>query len=110
MDNINLYLDSDQVMPYLEKLNKMNEFDPEHYDSIAYNFCTYVLTRKTELVNNYNINKFMKKKKDSRDNKFIVSKEVMDYLSALTGLSYLKKESEPKTDKIYLVKKKKEVV
>ena len=87
MDSINLYLDSDQVMPYMEKLEEMNKFDPEHYDNIAYNFASYVVKRKSEIVKNYHTMRLVRKKDDG---KFIISKSVMDYLSSLTGLSYVK--------------------
>lgn len=110
MDSINLYLDSDQVMPYMKKLEEMNKYDPEHYDSVAYNFCTYVAKRKTEIVNNYNLNRLLKRK---NFDKFVISKSMMDYLSALTGLSYLKENSNTnvkKLEKVSIIKKNKEVV
>ena len=81
-----LYLDREQVMPYMEKINEITE-DPESYDEIAYQFSSYVLIRSKEIINNSK-KRHLFKHKNPIDNKYIVLKSVMDHLVELTGINY----------------------
>lgn len=90
MDKNFLYLTYYQVMSFMYRIDEMQKENPCFNDGIAASFSDYVINRAGEIVMTY---PQIKLKIMPNADKYKVSKSMVTYLTRLTGIDVLDKET-----------------